>query len=205
VPLPIQIGSVTQALQRAFGFKGRYTPMLDEIIVPVYIITDPSPAGPTRLCSGTVEAGALIDTPTMQILNPAGSGVIVNVTTLTVSALEKQPIFIAFDDSILDDLIDRNFFRDRRIGGIPAAQLRKTDEQVAPVANITAVLEVDGALSQTASWVADASDPRQPLAVLGPGQAVSVQGGIVAPSNIRMNVRWIEIPITEQAPPGGLP
>jgi len=46
MPKQLNNGRVTAALQRAFDFKGRYIPMLDEVIVPVYAIEDPTPAAP---------------------------------------------------------------------------------------------------------------------------------------------------------------
>jgi len=210
VPLPIQVGSVTQALQRAFGFKGRYTPMLDEVIVPVYMVSDPSPAGQTRICAGTFQAVApnVSDLPAVQLFNPAGSGVIVNATTVIVSAIQKQEMVIAyFDTPLATEGFDVRF-RDRRITGLPSAKLFREVDLLASIGGIVAVLQVDGTLAQTAAWVGDTQDPRQPLTVLAPGQGLIVQtsSGVLAVSdNVRVNWRWLEIPITEQQPPGGLP
>jgi len=71
-------------------------------------------------------------------------------------------------------------------------------------------LQVDGAFSQTAAWQAEGADPRQPLAVLGPGDGLLVQEVLESPpisgdKNLTANFRWIEIPITEQSPEGGIP
>jgi len=207
VPKPIQVGSVTQALQRAFGFKGRYTPLLDEVIVPVYVIADPSPAQVTRLCvgsaAGTDNASNL---PFVQLFNPPGSGVLVNLTDAVAIADIKTRIIV----NLLDDPGDQlalSFFRDTRNRGFPTAELRTDNLSAVNLGNIIAILEVDGALAQTASWASNAGDPRQPLMVLKPGRGVSFQTELPLASaeEIRVNLRWLEVPIWNIGPESGLP
>jgi len=212
MPKQLNTGRVTQALQRAFGFKGRYIPMLDEVIVPVYVIADPSPAELTRIAAGTVVAITPVSAefPVVQLLNPAGSGVIANLTTAVCSSDVKVELNVSFFDTPLTDVsATPPRFRDRRIGGSPACQLRFDATTLSPnLTGIVAVLQVDGALSQTAAWIATTSDPRQPLTVLGPGQGVVVQFATAAggtPEQVRTNFRWLEIPIDQIAPIGGIP
>jgi len=213
MPKQIQVGSVTQVLQRAFGFKGRYTPLLDEIIVPVYVIADPSPAAITRLCAGNLRATADAGTDLnyIQIFNPATSGIVVNVTHVVVFSTIKQTFFISFFDDDPSSIVPAGqsgaAFRDRRNVGDPIGQLRLNTATAALVGEQVAAVQVDGALSQTAAWEADTSDPRQPLAVLGPGQGLIVQEELsqVSPQQFGVNFRWLEIPSSVTNPFGGLP
>jgi len=206
MPKQIQAGKLTQALQRAFGFKGRYIPMLDEVVVPVYVIADPSPAEVTRLCAATfVTASFGTFQPYIQLFNPVASGIIINVTTVVVMADVKVEISIRFFDTPGPES-GSAFFRDRRNPGSPAGQMRRDSNQAGLVGNGVATIQVDGALSQTAAWIADSGDPRQPLVVLEPGQGVIAQSTeLVNGVAVQANFRWLELPITELNPIGGLP
>jgi len=210
MPLPIQIGSVTQALQRAFGFKGRYTPMLDEVIVPVYVISDPAPAQVTRLAAGfnTVNMPSN-EIGFVQLFNPPGSGVILNVTSVVVLADAKDSVAIAlFDDTTGTTFDGSEHFRDTRVPGPPAGQIGQNATLVSFVGNRLAIVQVDGTLAQTASWETQSADPRQPLVVLDEGKGLIAQVATAPTVNsilLSGNFRWLEIPITEQRPAGGLP
>jgi len=211
MPKQIQAGRLTQALQRAFGFKGRYVPMLDEVIVPVYVIQDPLPATVTRLSIGT---GSGVVTANgrafVQLFNPLGSGVLVNLTKAIVLSDVKLEVNVKFNTEAAGASSGRHF-RDRRnvaTLGTPRAQLRLEGEGAATVPGDTvAVLQVDGALTQTAAWEVSNNDPRQPLAVLQPGNGVVIQerSGITGPYFIRATFQWLEVPITEVNPFGGIP
>jgi len=207
MPKQLNNGAITLALQRAFGFKGRYIPMLDEVIVPVYVIADPSPSLPTRLCAATDDqAGDGTNLQFIQLFNPVGSGVVVNVTNVSAISEVKEQLLIAFYDGDASIQGADIHFRDRRISGNPTTIVRTDIGGLAPVGERVAVLEVDGALAQTAAWDTQASDPRQPLAVLTAGQGLIVQPrGVVPSSIITVNFRFLEIPQTEVSPPGGLP
>jgi len=215
MPKQLNNGQVTQALQRAFGFKGRYIPSLDEVIVPVYVIADPSPAAATKLAAGTVtvvvSVGGLGDRPWGGIFNVIGSGNVLNVTNVVILSEIKQPLVIRlFDDP--DDIGTERpdvQFRDRRNGGKPTAIVKRFDDTTAvgDQGLLIAQLEVDGSLSQTASWETQSGDPRQPLAVLPEGRGLIVQtsDNQTGPYNFRINFRWLEVPRTETRPAGGLP
>jgi len=208
MPKQLNNGQITQALQRAFGFKGRYIPMLDEVIVPVYNIADPSPASVTRLVAGTFDAFSnTTEIAYVQLFNPVGSGVIANLTTTVALSDVKQGITVRFFDTPAPLKASVGpFFRDRRNVGNPICELRRDETELLPVGDEVALLQVDGALAQTAAWAAETADPRQPLAVLGPGQGIVLQPQVnVASSIMRVNFRWLEIPITEVGPIGGLP
>jgi len=213
MPLPIQIGTVTQALQRAFGFKGRYTPMLDEVIVPVYVISDPSPAQVTRIAAGTQRV-TNVGQPTadlgfLQLFNPVGSGVALVVSAAVLTSDVKQAIIVSFFDGPATTDTGDIAFRDRRNRGKPSGRIRSdnTTGGTAFLGEAVAVLDVDGAFSQSAAWAVESTDPRQPLAVLdeGKGLAFQSQDTTLEGSSIRANIMWLEVAITEQRPPGGLP
>jgi len=207
MPKQLNAGQITQALQRAFGFKGRYVPMLDEVIVPVYVIQDPAPSNPTRLCAGV---GDLVVVATIneyvQLFNPVGSGNIVNVTNVVTSSDVKLELLIAFFDSTVGLSVVGNHFRDRRLGGSPSSVIRTNSTQVGGAGDRVAIVAVDGALSQTAAWEASTGDPRQPLAVLGEGRGLIVQKRDQSVTGtIRVNFRYLEIPQTQENPAGGIP
>jgi len=209
MPKQLNNGAITQALQRAFGFKGRYIPMLDEVIVPVYNIADPSPAQQTRLCAATIASAHTVPFfTTLQLFNPAGSGNVVNVSNVVASADAKAILDIKFFDGG-DAFIQRPdiHFRDRRFRGEPSTIIRRDDTSASAFGDLVAQVDVDGVLAQTASWDAAAGDARQPLAVLDEGQGLIVQVndelGTIA--LMRANFRFIEIPKSETNPSGGLP
>jgi len=210
MPKELNNGKVTESLQRAFGFKGRYIPMLDEVIVPVYVIADPSPASVTRLCAatGNVVGDAGIDRNWIGLFNPVASGMVVNVSNVVVSSDVKQVMVIAFLDDVTGSGVrTTNFFRDRRNPGLPSTELRIDTNTAALVGDEVARIQVDGALSQTASWETQSGDPRQPLAVLGPGNGLIVQqeSNLLDLDIIQVNFRYLEIPATETNPFGGIP
>jgi len=216
MPKQINAGKLTQALQRAFGFKGRYVPMLDEVVVPVYVIEDPAPAAVTRLCAGSRSFSPLAvgDLPYVQLRNPPKSGVILNVTNVVVLALiaGKQNVEIRITEVEAPELGNNQFFRDLRNSGPglarkPTAQIRRDTAPGGVVGDLLAIVQIDGALSQTSSWESQSGDPRQPLAVLPPGTAILTQtSDILTPQSdvFVTNFRWLEIPITQQ-PASGLP
>jgi len=210
MPKQLNNGQVTQALQRAFGFKGRYTPMLDEVIVPVYNIQDPSPATVTLLCAGIVAVpitGAGDNLRFCQLFNPRGSGRMINVTHAHVVGTTKFDLAIRYFDLPGDDQRPDAVFRDRRNRGTPVGQVRRDDTEANLVGFKIASLQIDGALSQSASWQTSGADPRQPLTVLEPGQGVIVQELVssLAIDSFEVSFRWLEIPLTQTNPLGGIP
>jgi len=227
MPLPIQVGSVTQALQRAFGFKGRYTPLLDEVIVPVWVVQDPAPAVVTRLCSSApqIDNAGAANFSHVILHNPAGSGVlgVVNGINLQVTGdggvTLLKPQLINFHLTITDvppnpaGFKFAGVFRDTRLGSVPSILEGIADRDAIPatspiVASFNFAVGPGGALPVV--FKGESTDPRQPLLVLAPGSfiqatnAVAPQPGDNEPA-IRVIYQWLEVPITEQAPLGGIP
>ena len=82
MPKQLNNGQVSLSLQKAFNFKGRYQPMLDEVIVPVYQIEDPVPSLVQNTYAGSIQIaeGAVGDFARIRLTNPAGSGIVLTVT-----------------------------------------------------------------------------------------------------------------------------
>jgi len=89
MPKMLNNGQITRTLQRAFGFKGRYNPMLDEVIVPVYPITDPAPAAPPRLCAGQIRQGAGTGAASVSFFNTEKSGVLCSIQSVNFGITEN--------------------------------------------------------------------------------------------------------------------
>jgi len=224
MPKQLNNGRITLALQKVFGFKGRYIPMLDEVIVPVYQIEDPLPSEPFRLGIATQELpeaqGTIGNVNQINFTNPAGSGVNIVLTHVSVGSFNKaqlgpggvvvQGVFVRTGAILSGAQTFGKIYRDRRISGTPVAII-SADGDAAPFgdSSIFAMLIVRtdeiGAGLVGSSQVA----PRQPLLMLDPGGGFAVQlrgPGAVAPNGAELlvNYAWLEIPIS-QPPEGGTP
>jgi len=225
MPLPIQVGSVTQALQRAFGFKGRYTPMLDEVIVPVYVVQDPAPAVVTRIAAGTVTVPEPGDGEFVHVSlwNPPTSGVLAVVNSVFVQVSDAVDGTTSDPHTFIGKIkaapvqpggaeTDSDFRDARLLGNEPALSMFGDLSVLGPAGpSIAQILFPSGATgSQPQLLKTQSSDPRQPLAVLAPGsllELVNLKAGLAADlePKTRASFQWLEIPITEQSPLGGLP
>jgi len=213
MPKQLNSGQITQALQRAFGFKGRYIPMLDEVIVPVYVIADPSPAQITRLVGGTFRATVASGSNFLgfvQLFNPEGSGVLINLTSAVAQGDVKIELTARVGGLADTPGTDQGLgvrFRDRRLTSEPIGQMFSDGGSTLVRGDEIARLQVDGAFSQIASWIVQSTDPRQPLIVLRPGTGVIIQGTdpIAESYVLDVNWLWLEIPITQVDPAAGIP
>jgi len=216
---------VTQALQRAFGFKGRYTPMLDEVIVPVYVVQDPAPAVLTRLAAASVSQAAstnIGDFQHVRLWNPPDSGVLGVVNLVRVQVSDNFDDVTTKPHTILAALENTNVtpagsvavavFRDTRFKSqVPALEIIADIDQSITTAEVFAqILFPGGFQGQPAQTIkVDSADPRQPLVLLEPGSFMEVStglaGGAEPEPRLRVNMQWLEVPITEQSPFGGIP
>jgi len=226
MPKQLNNGKITEGLQRAFGFKGRYQPMLDEVIVPVYSIDDPAPAAPQRIVFGvrtaesvTEAAGRVFD---VGAANPRGSGNLLILNQLRIQIRGDKPggpstagiIPLALkltETGILGaDLTPNSTFRDRRIDGEPTTFLEA--RVVGGPAGSATIAELfvafDTGLSATVGI--EAVDLASPLAVLRPGSSLFVEldrlgSGLdaTAPAALTVTALWIEVPITFVGPLSG--
>lgn len=227
MPKKIQVGSVTAALQRAFGFKGRYVPLLDEIIVPVYVVQDPAPAVRTRLVAASRSSNptAIDQFGHTSLWNPPGSGVlgVVSFIQLQVTLEDDTPTgkpwtvrgFLVNSQTPPAGSVSAGRFRDTRYPDSKTGlEVRAVFDTNATSGNFFAQVLFPGGIAGGLPQVlrAESNDPRQPLVVLAPGsylEANTPENSVGAPAafepKLRVNFQWLEIPITEIDPFGGLP
>jgi len=209
MPKNLNNAKITQRLVEAFQLKGRYIPMLDEVIVPTYVIDDPAPAEPNRLCAGTVRRDG-VSAPLIIIHNPVGSQILVVLTSVIaeasklVAAGQAQLFLITgslIGANIFNDNSDNNSkaFRDTRItlAGPQAALLADAGgsggvqifERSVLVSDTTEPLLFDMVSSPV-------QGPRQPPIVLAPntGLAININVGVEQIS-LAANFLWEEIPL----------
>jgi len=224
MPKQLNNPKISQALVEAFGLKGRYAPMLDEVLVPVYIIEDPAPAEPNKIATGFSRVDGEVN-PSHQLFNPAGSGVmlVVNAASLTIITssggaaqafvnLQLNGTGVRFPD---DATANASQWRDLRINKIistrnPSAEVLAT-HTILPggvLVNQT-IIEIGGGAGANDLDVLGTfpSSPRQPAFVIPPGEGASiaiVSGAATVDVSI-MNVRWEEIPLTLSATAGTPP
>lgn len=215
MPKQLNNGRVTQALQRAFGFKGRYIPMLDEVIVPVYQIADPVPSEPNATYFSSMRVNPDTAGPNhalMKFTNPAASGVLAQITDISVGILEsiggtKPAVFwslvfasdVAFPPSFQDfaEGIPKN--RDQRSGTDSRCQLTGGSTSGGVDANnvFATTLVRQGDLGEVVG--APGSDSRQPLIVLPPGQGIEGNfdaSPVDADAKLTIfNWSWLEVPV----------
>jgi len=213
MPKNFNNAKVTQRLVEAFQLKGRYLPLLDEVIVPVYVMDDPAPAQPNRLAAGTIRIDGVIS-PQVDIFNPVGSGMMI-VLTSAVATLGKSGA--AFQGTlnvhireagIIGDASDVNSltWRDNRITPtIPTPQAEMAAAfGVGSIGIIIAQrpFSISGVIDPQALDVISAPlmGPRQPPVVLRPGTSININSDTAAiPVNLVVNWLWEEIPLLGSA------
>jgi len=223
MPKQLNNGRITLALQKVFGFKGRYIPMLDEVIVPVYQIEDPMPSQPFATGLGTQELpeaqGAAGTVNQINFTNPKGSGVNIILTHVSVGSFQKgvgpggltvQAIFVRTGGILSGAQTFGKIFRDRRISGTPKA-LITADGAAAPFgdSSVFAMLIIKTDEVSANLEGSQQVSPRQPLLMIDPsgGFAVQLRGDDAEAPNgaeLLVNFSWLEIPLS-QPPEGGTP
>jgi len=228
MPKQLNNGKVTEALQRAFGFKGRYQPMLDEVIVPVYQISDPVPADEQRLCNGAIYQDPNITTNRSvgpEFINPEESGVLCSVTSVLIGSFKSgagPPNVVRYDvrfdtaaDQVLpgiDTIRNDGNFRDQREATplprdrVPACFLLSNNARSSAydLDTIFAFTTVIADVQLTEMVGAVGAQPRQPVVVLQPGRMFSVRAadssdaGGAGSFSFGMVVSWLETPIQQQ-------
>lgn len=122
---PVQLIGAARALQQKYGLLGKVSLQLDETIVPVSVVdtlesTDKRPAaGQARASAEALELGHV------QLFNPADSGVLVELEKIVFSQSAAAIIVFDFFDTALTNLGGDTEWRDRRLPGLPAAQVRQ--------------------------------------------------------------------------------
>jgi len=224
MPKQLNNGRVTSALQAAFGFKGRFIPMLDEVIVPVYQISDPVPAEPSRIFASRLEvdpAGLINNFATITISNPATSGallVLSNVLVgITISDLGTLPggqdpsmgvTAQLLDSAGIGPQVAEAVARDKR-NPIPSVGTVSGSTTGAAASGLSGVIGsailASASLAETVSG-GGGTQPRQPPTVLTPGTSLRlVQSGTGAVGDIELfgftaSIAWQEIGLSTQTP-----
>jgi len=209
MPKNLNNAKITQRLVEAFQLKGRYIPMLDEVIVPTYVIDDPAPAEPNRLAAGTVRRDG-VSQPLLIIHNPLGSQVLVVITNVVVETSKfvgapQGGLFIITGDiiqaNVFNDNSDNNSkaFRDTRVtlSGPQAALLGDSGGSGGvQIFERSVVLDPGVSPLQFDVISSPVQGPRQPPIVLAPntGFAVSINVGVDQVSLVA-NYLWEEIPL----------
>jgi len=234
MPKQLNNGKVTAALQRAFGFKGRYIPMLDEVIVPVYQIADPAPAEPAKFCAGQNSTVSPIsdpaeDVPQVGLLNPKGSGVlcIVSIASLTLLIDDSVPTpqqfagVLAIQTKISEPnslgfggaAEGNSFFRDRRLRDInPSCVVQAINGAGASGAPLLGSSFISFPGTPTVEIRSQAIELRAPLFVLPPATLILFEVNRAAtayptdqPLGFSGTFQWQEVPLQYSNPLGGLP
>jgi len=127
----IQVPDIARKLARRFGIDGPApADTLAPEIVPVVLVEDltapdEEDSGYERTCIGKQSVGALAANYSyVQLYNPSGSGVLVVVEAMILSVGGNSAISIRNYDTAATSLGTDLSFRDRRLSGAPAAQVR---------------------------------------------------------------------------------
>lgn len=115
MPYDIQIGELTRALIRRYVLKGSPSFKLDEVVTPVAVV-DTLEDFSARLAAGREGTGAVAgDFSLVQLLNPAGSGIVCRVTDVWMENRNGTDMALQFfDTGPLNTVSSELAWRDRR-------------------------------------------------------------------------------------------
>jgi len=223
MPKQLNNGRITQALQSAFGFKGRYIPLLDEVIVPVYAISDPVPAEPQSTFGRRIFAPAVgANFSTTKFTNPLGSGVLALVTSVSAASFVSAPgpsvdvigvTLIISDDSPLGSSDGLSAIaRDTRVSSGSSKVVFSFSSTSLDVNTLSAMatllLVTDLETAQVVGGTGQAQDRLPPL-VIRPGRGFQLitsgsEANDAGGAPLLMNVAWTEVPEGGPATPRGI-
>ncbi len=186
-PITVQKKSDVQGILDRLGITTQARFELIPAVLPVISFERPTPAA-QKLAWGRITIGPIaLENAHTQLFNPINSGVLLHVDSCIVSASAATEIIIGQHDTALTTLGTLKNFRDRRIPGIPVAQLRSET-------NVGVLMTAGEMLSSLP--VAD--DPfLLPIdAYLGEGQGIVIEQTVVNLVN-RTGWFWEELPPAE--------
>jgi len=210
MPKQLNNGKITEALQRAFGFKGRYIPMLDEVVVPVYQIADPIPADPApTYASSILVAKNGLESVRIRFRNNIGSGITVQITSLSIGIFEELPgakpvlrpvIFIEEPGTNATDFSTVAVLQNRDTRETLPSRISLTGQTFVPGVDRTigviarTIVNPDSTLAEVVS--APGQETRQPLVVLEEGFSVGIrnEGSAAIDLPFLANFSWLELP-----------
>jgi len=218
VPKQLNNGRITSALQAAFGFKGRYVPMLDEVIVPVYQISDPVPSEPqASFGRRLIATGAAAAFTAIKFTNPVNSGVLAMVTSASAGVAPESPgpgnavgLSLIITDSVPLGSTDglSAVARDTRVSSGSSKMGMSFTQTGLDVNTISAIITIflitDSVLAQVVGG-SGADQPRLPPLVIRPGRGFEVilHGASAQDLPLLLNVAWAEVPLGGPATPRG--
>lgn len=135
--MPMKIGTARAwgRLRDFFDLKGKHDLQLDEIIVPVAIVADLTEADPLadlrQAQGGQVVAQTAGFVGQMQVFNPAGSGVVLELYHALFAALAAINVQLGPTTAVLATDAAAQW-QDRRLNGIPVARIQNQAINAAP-------------------------------------------------------------------------
>lgn len=218
MPKQLNNGRITQALQAAFGFKGRYIPMLDEVIVPVYAISDPVPSEPqASFARRMIATEAPAAFTSIKFTNPETSGVLAMITQVSAATFvdTPTPTEVVGLTAIISDSTELNnddglsaVARDTRVSS-GSAKCNMTFTQTSLNVNTlsalaTILLLTDQRVAQVVGGLGESVERIPPL-VIRPGRGVQLVLSGSAGQDIPLlaNFSWTEVPTGGPATPRG--
>ena len=125
MPKQINTYQVGQSLVKKFGLKGRFQPVLDEVIVPVITVGDTTPTDIRLAVSGISAAAAGAGNQhKIHLRNPPNSGILMTVKSFWAVSGAPTTDFLAISMGTTSTAAGtRGFWRDGRIAGQPLGRL----------------------------------------------------------------------------------
>lgn len=205
--MPKQINTPTfgSQLVRLFNLKGRFTPVLDEVIVPVVVVGTSSPAQ-ERHFGGTAELGSTGATIKYHNLsNPAGSNVLLKLISVAVG----QTANAFWDFSVAGSgaamvnaatVATRELDGERRnVFAASGTRALLTAEETPPVIVVSRIARWNFVIQTAALSAYGFNTPLDLRGVtLIPGQSFSASGGSMNATTTTA-WRWIELPLVSKS------
>jgi hypothetical protein len=122
VPKQINTPTPGRTLVRRFGLKGRFQPILDEVIVPVTSVDQDVERRPA--IAGNLAAAAAGENSSFQLLNPNDSGIIVRVEQIWVHSNALQNLRLSLNPvwTLGTKTKKAALWRERSLPGVPVAE-----------------------------------------------------------------------------------
>lgn len=124
--LQLQNAKATADLLAQLGITAPVRFAVSPTVIPVAVISTPDPASQAKLAYGAAfRGGAAGNVAHTQIFNPANSGVIIHVDSCIITLPTATEVNVTLFDTALTTASATLGYRDRRLSGSPAAQVRE--------------------------------------------------------------------------------
>lgn len=123
--LQLQNAVATQNLLESLGITAPVRFAVHPAVIPVAVMSTQDPTKVDRLAFGSVNVSAVAaQVSQSQLFNPAGSGVAIHVDSAYISVPSAASFTVRIFDTALTTLSSESGYRDRRLDGSPAGQVR---------------------------------------------------------------------------------